>query len=81
MNFRRRGGLLALAGLTAGLARAEEPWPARPIRMIVPFAPGGASDLLGRLLADRLGGPLGQPVVVENRPGAGAKVGDDAVAR
>ena len=81
MNLRRRGGLLALAGLTAGLARAEEPWPARPIRMIVPFAPGGASDLLGRLLADRLGGPLGQPVVVENRPGAGATLGADAVAK
>jgi tripartite-type tricarboxylate transporter receptor subunit TctC len=81
MAFRRRGGLLAVSALLAGKARADEAWPTRPIRMIVPFAPGGASDLLGRLLAERLTTILVQPVVVENRPGAGATLGADVVAK
>jgi tripartite-type tricarboxylate transporter receptor subunit TctC len=81
MGFGRRGALLGAAGLlAAGTARSEE-WPARPVRIIVPFAPGGASDLLARLLAERLGPALGQPVIVENRPGAGATLGADAVAK
>jgi len=81
MGFGRRGTLAGLAGvLAAGRARAEE-WPTRPIRLVVPFAPGGASDLLARLLAERLGPALGQPVIVENRPGAGATIGADAVAK
>ncbi|MDO9709004.1 Bug family tripartite tricarboxylate transporter substrate binding protein [Paracraurococcus lichenis] len=81
MEFGRRGALLGAAGLlAAGRARAEE-WPARPIRLVVPFAPGGASDLLARLLAERLAPLLGQPIVVENRPGAGATLGADVVAK
>ena len=81
-GLRRRGLLLGTAGLSfAGRrARAEE-WPARPLRLVVPFAPGGAADLIGRLLAERLGAALGQPVIVENRPGAGATLGAQAVAR
>jgi tripartite-type tricarboxylate transporter receptor subunit TctC len=70
----------ALAAPAAASAQGEE-WPGRPLRLVVPFAPGGASDLVGRLLAERLGPLLGQPVVVENRPGAGATIGADAVAK
>jgi tripartite-type tricarboxylate transporter receptor subunit TctC len=62
-------------------AGAQAPWPTRPLRMVVPFAPGGGSDTLGRLLATPLGAELGQPVVVENRAGAGSQIGAEAVMR
>jgi hypothetical protein len=64
-------GCLALAPA----APAQDKWPARPIRMIVPFPPGSSPDLIARMLTDRLGAALGQPVVVENKPGAGGMVG------
>ncbi len=60
-------GVLAMVAISAP-ARAE--YPDRPVRLIVPFAPGGANDLVGRLLADKLGKVLGRPFIVENRPGA-----------
>ncbi|RAI57213.1 Bug family tripartite tricarboxylate transporter substrate binding protein [Roseicella frigidaeris] len=82
MRIGRRGAAGVLAGLLAAARPgAAEDWPTRPLRLVVPFAPGGASDLLARLLAERLGPALGQPVVVENRPGAGATIGADAVAK
>ena len=60
-------------------ARAE--WPERPIRWIVPFGPGGANDLIARVAAEAIRKGLGQPIVIENRPGAGAVIGTAAVAK
>ncbi|WP_019449699.1 tripartite tricarboxylate transporter substrate binding protein [Cupriavidus sp. BIS7] len=56
-------------------------WPARPIRMIVPFPPGSSPDLIARIVTEKLATVLGQPVVVENRPGAGGNIGTGAVAK
>lgn len=72
-------GAVAAPGLT-GTASAQA-WPSRPIRVIVPFAAGGTTDLMTRLVAERLGNPLGQQVVVENRGGAFGMLGADAVAK
>jgi tripartite-type tricarboxylate transporter receptor subunit TctC len=60
---------------------AQDQWPSKPIRMILPFPPGGGTDILGRLIADRLSASLGQPVVTENRGGAGGNVGAEAAAK
>jgi len=65
--------------VSAPAARAE--WPERPVRWIVPFGPGGANDLIARVAAEAVRKGLGQPVVIENRPGAGAVVGTVAVAK
>ncbi|HEX2256301.1 MAG TPA: tripartite tricarboxylate transporter substrate binding protein, partial [Afifellaceae bacterium] len=62
-------------------AAAQESWPERPIRMVVPYNAGGGTDLLARILAEPLTDILGQPVVVENRPGAGGTIGADSVAK
>jgi tripartite-type tricarboxylate transporter receptor subunit TctC len=79
----RRAVLAAAATLPAGLALAQTtPWaPARQVRIICPFPPGGAADLLSRALAEELGGVLGQSVVVENRAGAGGSIGTEAAIR
>jgi tripartite-type tricarboxylate transporter receptor subunit TctC len=82
MRTDRRALLLALAALPlARPALAQGAWPARPVRVVVPFAPGGATDILGRLTATELGNALGQPFVVENRAGAGGNIGSDLVAK
>src|SRR5580704_14879740 len=70
---------LALAGLTAEPASAQS-YPARPIRMLVGFSPGGPADVMARLIGQRMSASLGQPVVVENRPGAGGTIAARAVA-
>jgi tripartite-type tricarboxylate transporter receptor subunit TctC len=80
MRITRRGAL-AGATLLARPARAQVPWPSRPIRFIVPFAAGGPVEVPARFLADALGRSLGQPVLVEPRPGAGGALGAQAVVQ
>ncbi|HZF76100.1 MAG TPA: tripartite tricarboxylate transporter substrate-binding protein, partial [Acetobacteraceae bacterium] len=78
----RRRHLLATAPLLAlpRLALAQGAWPARPIRAINPYPPGGTTDVILRVLAPHLERALGQPFVVDSRPGAGGAVGTAAVA-
>ena len=76
----RRAALLA-PGLLAAPALAQPRWPDRPLRIIVGFPPGGSLDVLSRLMGEQLSQRSGQPVVVENRPGAGGNIGADAVAK
>jgi tripartite-type tricarboxylate transporter receptor subunit TctC len=81
MRITRRGALVLGGAAVAGQAPAQAAWPDRPVRMIVPFPPGGAADIVGRLLAAHLQQALGKPFVVENRPGAGSAIGVDALAK
>ena len=71
---------LGLFLLVVSTASAQE-WPARPVRIIVPFPPGGSADLLPRAVGEKLAQKWGQPVIVENRPGAAGNIGADAVYR
>ncbi|SPA13340.1 conserved hypothetical protein, UPF0065 [Cupriavidus taiwanensis] len=80
----RRQALIALAAACAAGASGSafaQPWPARPLRMVVPFPPGSSPDLIARILTEKLAAALGHPVVVENRPGAGGNIGTGMVAR
>src|SRR5688572_27170259 len=73
---------LALAALTALAAPVTaQDWPARPVRFVMPFDPGGSADAAARALAERLSLKWRQPVIVENKPGAGTVIGTDAVAK
>jgi len=70
-----------LASLLWCALAAAQSWPSKPIRYIVPFPPGGSSDLISRAIAPRLSERLGQPIVIENKPGAGGMLGVDQVAK
>ena len=83
--FRKLGGaILLVAGslmmLASPLAHAQN-WPTKPIKLIIPFAAGGTTDILGRLLAQQLSKDLGQNVIVENKPGAGGNIAAEFVAQ
>ncbi|MDD0815447.1 tripartite tricarboxylate transporter substrate binding protein [Curvibacter sp. HBC28] len=82
MTFSRRSSLLAAAALmaTSGLAWADS-WPTRPLRIVVPYPPGGSSDIIARAISQPLSEALKQPVVVENRAGANGNLGAELVAR
>jgi tripartite-type tricarboxylate transporter receptor subunit TctC len=74
------GAALAMSGL-AGRARAQQGWPDKPLRMIVPFPPGGTTDFVTRLIATKVGQSIGQTAIIENKPGAGTVIGVDFVAK
>jgi tripartite-type tricarboxylate transporter receptor subunit TctC len=82
-NWLAQAGTLAGAAILggAGSAFAQQPYPGKPIRMIVPYPAGGGTDTVGRLIGQRLAESLGQPVVVENKPGASGMLGNDTVAK
>jgi tripartite-type tricarboxylate transporter receptor subunit TctC len=74
------GAVLVLAAMPS-VAQTTSNWPNKPIRYIVPFAPGGTTDILARTIGERLGAALGQPIVVENKPGQGGSIGAAELAR
>jgi len=73
-------GLIALAAVAA-LPAAAQDWPQRPVRIVVPFAAGSSPDILARIVNDKLAARIGQPLIVENKPGAGGNSGTDMVAK
>jgi len=85
ITLSKTGSLAALAiaalAVTTQSNHAAEVFPSRPIKIVVPVAPGGAPDVVARLVADKLGPKLGQPVIVEDRPGAGERIGAEFVAK
>ena len=85
MSHTRRHALITLGAAAAALAGtrswAQDTWPSKAINYVVPFTPGGSTDVVGRVLAEKLAGPLGQPVVVDNKPGAAGAVGASYVAK
>ena len=86
LSNRRRHMIAVAAALCAGpllhtTVHAQDQWPSKPIRLIVPFTPGGVTDTSGRLIAENLGKRLGQQVVVDNKPGASGNIAADTVAK
>ena len=83
--MQRRTALLTLSALAPWAAlpppAAAQAWPAKPLRLVIPFPAGGATDIIGRLLAQKLAAALGQQVVIDNKPGAGGSIGSDLVAK
>ena len=84
MTLRRTAlaaALVSLATLAVPAAAQDAPWPSKPVRIVVPFPPGGAADVFARLIAEQAGKSIGQPVVADNRPGAGGQIATDHVAK
>jgi tripartite-type tricarboxylate transporter receptor subunit TctC len=81
MKLTRRHALVAAAGLAAPAVFAQSGWPNKPIRLVVPYPPGGSSDIIARLIGNDLADALKQPVLVDNRAGANGNVGADLVAK
>jgi tripartite-type tricarboxylate transporter receptor subunit TctC len=79
-GVRARAALAVFAALTAATSMAQN-YPARPVRMVVPFTPGGSTDIIGRVVAQKLGEAWGTQVIVDNRPGAGGNIGVEIVAK
>lgn len=91
-RFSRRSSLLAVAApvvaasaaaalAVCGAVQAQDNWPSKPITLIVPFPPGGPTDMVARVLAQQVGQQLGQSVIVDNRPGANGNIGNALVAK
>jgi tripartite-type tricarboxylate transporter receptor subunit TctC len=81
VKFAVRFLLLPLTLAACTLTASAETWPAKPVKFVVPFGPGGANDLVARAVADAASKQLGQPIIVENKPGAGSVLGADYVAK
>src|SRR5882757_1576747 len=81
-RVKRPSWIAAVAlSLVCVLAQAQAPWPSKPVRVLVGFPPGTTGDILARVAAPKVGEALGQPVLVENRPGAGSSIAAEAVAK
>lgn len=83
MTINRRTALLGLGGalVTPSIVRGETPWPSQPIKIVVPYPPGGLTDVAARLIGERLQGAFGQSVIVDNKAGAGTQLGASFVAK
>src|SRR5205814_9938251 len=72
--------IVFVLGLCAAIAVSAHDWPAKPVRFIVPYPPGGGTDVIARIVQTRLSEALGQPIIIENRGGAGGALGTEAAA-
>ncbi len=80
MRFFRRPLIILIAGIAAGAAHAQN-FPSKPIRMIVPFTPSGSTDVIARVIAQKIGETMGVQVIIDNRPGAGGNIGVELAAK
>ncbi len=79
--FTRRAAIAGATFAPFAIARAQAPWPDKPVRLVVPFTPGGSTDILARAMGQRLGEMFNQPFIIDNRPGAGGTLGSEQVFR